>query len=205
MHAAHTAPESPAASGRIGPNSLIQTVGALRDLRGSAETQAVLSAIGREDLLVTQPGTMIDEAEFIALVRAVRGQLEPAAAAAVMVEAGARTANYILGNRIPAPARTVLRLLPAPLALRALLPAIAQHAWTFAGTAQFSYNIGRTTTLRLKGCAECRGEHRDGPICHYYRGAFEGLLRALVSKRAQVRQTACAAAGSEFCEFVVRW
>lgn len=204
MRHSPTATSSPSLdAARIGPNSVIQTVTALRERYGQAQADAILRSAGHSDLLTALPTTMIDEREFLDLIRALRAQLGLDEAGAVLARAGERTADYLLANRIPAPARVLLRLLPARPALRLLLVAISGHAWTFAGSGRFSYTLGRAPVLALVDCVECRDTHADAPICRYYAATFTGLLRALVHPRVRVVETACGACGRDRCEFAI--
>jgi len=63
-------------------------------------------------------------------------------------------------------------------------------------------------TLRIKNspesaCEECR--HKV-PSCHIMRGFLAGMSSALYENMyAECTETACASAGSEVCEFHVRW
>ncbi len=41
------------------------------------------------------------------------------------------------------------------------------------------------------------------PVCAFYAGTFEQLLRALVWPQATVREVECEATGGRFCRFVV--
>jgi hypothetical protein len=77
--------------------------------------------------------------------------LLPATANQVLEESGARTAAYVIRNRIPAPIRTLLRILPPRPAARLLLATIARHSWTFASAAACSYQLRPTPTVRLAG------------------------------------------------------
>ncbi|NJN19394.1 MAG: bacteriochlorophyll 4-vinyl reductase [Oscillochloris sp.] len=193
------------APARIGPNSLIQTVAALAEARGWPETEAFLARHGRIDLLQTPPSTMVDEAEFIAMIGWLRSWLGVEATRAILAESGRRTAEYVRANRIPAPVRTLLAILPRNLALRLLLRAIAGHSWTFAGSAHFSYRFGKPTTLSLAGCPECCTQHAAKPICSYYTAAFTTLLTTLVDHRIQVVEIACTAQGASSCTFELRF
>jgi bacteriochlorophyll 4-vinyl reductase len=103
-------PESHAAW--IGPNAIIQTVGALEEAHGPAEARRLLGRIGRADLAVALPTQMVDEQEFIDLIGALRAELGLVAAGSVLARSGERTAAYLLPKRIPAPARLILPLLP---------------------------------------------------------------------------------------------
>jgi divinyl protochlorophyllide a 8-vinyl-reductase len=200
MHATHAG----TGAARIGPNALIQTVAALREIRGAAAADSFLRGIGRPDLIAAPPATMVEEGEFVALIGALRAAHGAEATAAILARSGELTAAYLLANRIPAPARAVLPLLPRTLALRALLSAIGAHAWTFAGSGRFSFTVrGGRATLRLADCPECRGAAWAAPLCRYYERCFQSLLRPLVDRRLVVREVACAAAGADGCIFEV--
>lgn len=190
---------------RIGPNALIQTVGALEEERGPQETRRFLRRIGRGDLAEQLPTKMVDELAFISLIGAIRADMGLEAAGRVLARSGERTAAYLLANRIPAPARAVLPLLPRRLGLSLLLRAIAGHAWTFAGGGRFSYSVDRAgATLRLGSCPECRGMAAAEPLCRYYESCFQALLRPLIDRRLVVREVACIGQGGGACVFEVR-
>lgn len=196
----HAATRSPT---RIGPNAIIQTLTALGEEIPAAEVRRFVLFAGRPDLADQLPSAMIDEQEFIALIAALRGWYGLAGADRVLERAGELTANYLLANRIPGPVQLLLRLLPDRLAIKLLLAAISRHAWTFAGSAQFSYTTGATTVVRLRDCVEARNIASEAPLCHFYHGAFQRLFRALISPRATVYETECAACGADSCQFEV--
>lgn len=201
MQAAHPA----VSAARIGPNAIIQTVGALAETHSPAELRLILQRIGREDLAEALPSQMIDEREFIDLIGGLRADMGLAAAGRVLARSGERTAAYLLANRIPAPARVVLPLLPRRLGLSLLLKAISGHAWTFAGNGRFSYTVdAKGAILSLADSPECRGVAATEPICYYYTSCFQALLRPLISRRITVREVACRAHGAEACLFEVR-
>lgn len=190
---------------RIGPNSIIQTVGAIEEERGPQATQAYLRRIGQGEFAEQLPTTMVDETTFISLIGAIRADMGVEAAGRILARSGERTADYLLANRIPAPARVVLPWLPRRLGLSILLKAISGHAWTFAGTGRFSYHVdSRGATLSLGDSPECRGMTADRPICRYYASCFQALLRPLIDRRLVVCEVACAAHGGEACVFEVR-
>ena len=62
---------------------------------------------------------------------------EPIGSFRIAEDAGARTADYIITNRIPRPAVWLLRHLPAVVAAPLLMAAIRKHAWTFVGAGTF--------------------------------------------------------------------
>ncbi|MGJ4995189.1 bacteriochlorophyll 4-vinyl reductase [Bradyrhizobium sp. HKCCYLS3077] len=193
------------ATGRIGPNAIIQTAEALRLLRGETDARRVFASGGLEPYLAAPPADMVDEAEVIRLHRAVRAALDADAARAVSLKAGQLTALYLLAHRIPKPAQRVLRVLPARLASHALSRAIAAHAWTFAGTGLFTARPGRPTIYEISHCPLCRVQGADHPICDFYAATFETLFATLVHRNARAREISCEAMGASACRFVIDW
>jgi len=191
--------------GRIGPNAITRVAEALLDQMGVAVRAELFGRAGLDAYLREPPRQMVDEEEVIGLQDVLRARLSPEQARRVNRDAGARTGAYLLAHRIPRPVQGLLRVLPAPLAARVLVAAIRRHAWTFAGTADFSARAARPAGFTLAGCPMCRGARSDGPCCDFYAACFERLFRALVHPRATVRETECAAAGDAACRFDVRW
>lgn len=144
---------------------------------------------------------MIPEGEAARLHARLRRE-EPDRAAALAAEAGRRTADYILANRIPRAAQAILRLSPPPLAARLLARAIERHAWTFAGSGAFRavdpwrFEITRNPLIR--------GETSETPLCLWHAAVFARLHVALVHRNARCEETCCAAAGGGVCRFEVR-
>lgn len=198
-----SAPESGPA--RIGPNAIIRVAEALRAQVGETVTDLLFRTAGLEDYLEVMPGEMVDEREVIALHQCLRPSLGAERARAVSREAGVRTCNYLLSNRIPRPAQFVLRLLPPALASRVLLRSIGGHAWTFAGSSRFRADAGYPVRLSFTGCPLCRGTTANEPVCDYYAATFEHMFRSLVSRRATVVETQCQAMGAAACVFEIRW
>jgi len=214
---------SPEVEGRIGPNAVTRVAEALDALCGPPATDAVFGAAGLLRYRQAPPSTMVDEAVVTALHAALRTTLVPEDAAAVARRAGALTGDYLLANRIPAPVRALLRILPAPWAAWLLVRAMASHAWTFAGSGTFGAVAlsGRTgpavvsprhdgpgrprLQLVVGSCPLCRGSSAPAPICDYYASTFERLFAALVSSAARVHETTCQATGASACRFEVRW
>ena len=190
---------------RIGPNAITQVAAALQERYGPERAASVLLEAGLGGYLVSPPAGMVPEFEVVALHRVLRAGLETEQREAVCRDAGERTADYLLANRIPRPVQALLRLLPAPLASRALLAAISRHAWTFAGSGHFVATAGNPVRLSIEGCALCRGAVFDSPGCSYYAATFERLYRVLVSPRARAREVACQGCGAPACRFEVEW
>jgi divinyl protochlorophyllide a 8-vinyl-reductase len=140
---------------------------------------------------------MVDERIPRRLFAALTTMWPRAEASAVLHDAGRRTADYLLANRIPGPAQRVLRLLPAPLASRALLAAIGKNAWTFAGSGAC------TTSHPGKAVIEIKDNPLAVPDCPWHAGVFEGLFSALVHARPVVAHPRCCAAGDTVCRFEI--
>lgn len=190
---------------RIGPNAIIRVAEALRTQHGEAVTAELFRRAGLEKYLPAMPGQMVDEGEVITLHQLLRPALGAESARAVAREAGLRTGDYLLANRIPRPAQFILRLLPPALASRVLLRAIGGHAWTFAGSGRFSAESAGKARLSIAGCPLCRGTTAEHPVCDYYAATFERLYRTLVSRRATVVETECQAVGAPACVFDITW
>lgn len=190
---------------RIGPNAIIRVAEALDAQLGEADRADIFRAAGLGAYLQAMPDSMVDEREVIALHQRLRPTLGAARAREVAREAGLRTGDYLLANRIPRAAQILLRVLPPFLASRVLLKAISRNAWTFAGSGVFSAQPGHPVRISIEGCPLCRDVTADEPICDYYAATFERLFRVLVSRHATVTETACQAMGAPACLFEVRW
>jgi len=186
---------------RIGPNAVIQIAAATDRLDRDA-TRRLFRAAGLQRYLDQPPAAMIPAAEAAALHRALSRVFDTAAARAIARDAGRRTADYLLANRIPKLAQRVLHLLPATLASRILLRAIARNAWTFTGGGSFAWTPGHPAVIELRGTPIARA---SGFGCDYYAATFERLFRVLVHRDAVVAETACEGAGDPSCRFELRW
>jgi divinyl protochlorophyllide a 8-vinyl-reductase len=202
-HAGHWPAD--AAVARIGPNAITQVAGALDRTLGATTTRRLFGLAGLDDYLVRLPETMVPETEVMRLHRVMRERLDSQTLADIARRAGLGTGDYLLAHRIPVPAQILLRLLPRPLAARALLAAITRHAWTFAGSGHFTCVPGNPTVLTIADCPICRGTRAATPACDYYAATFERLFHRLVSRRAVVIETECAAMGASHCRFEIRY
>jgi divinyl protochlorophyllide a 8-vinyl-reductase len=190
----------PNASGRIGPNALTQLLPLLEAAGGAELKERLLARAGVVEL--PDMTGLIDEAPVARLHQALRAEL-PDGASALAFEAGVRTADYILAHRIPRAVQVVLRPAPAWVAGPVLSRAIAKNAWTFAGSGRFEVKRAWPAVFLIHDNPVVRGERADRPLCHWHRGVFERLFRALVTDRARVRETACCASGAAACRFEV--
>lgn len=192
---------APPAVSRIGPNAILQVVAALVAHGGESEAATLLhDATGRalDDL----PHEMVDERKVQLLMRELVTRLGRDESQLVLHDAGVRTADYLLANRIPRPVQRLIRALPRRLGLRVLLLAIGRHAWTFAGSGLFEVNWATPwPELVFEDCTICRLIREDGEVCAYYAGTFERLLRVLIAPSTTVREVACTAMGAPSCRF----
>lgn len=194
-----------AAVARIGPNAIIRVAEALRFLESEETTERLFARAGLSHYLTTPPDQMVPETDVMALQAALRAELPAKQAAAVSWDAGLRTGDYLLAHRIPKPAQRLLKWLPARPACRFLLSAVARNAWTFVGSGDYGFTMGRPVRVSISRCPICRDASASIPLCDFYAGTFERLCRVLVSPRARVRETQCQALGASACEFEIDW
>jgi divinyl protochlorophyllide a 8-vinyl-reductase len=184
---------------RIGPNALLQLVPVLDRALGVAERVALFA---RADVPVPpKDAGMWPEAEVARLHRTV-AQARPDLAPGLLRAAGLATADYILANRIPRPAKALIRALPGPLGARLLTAAIGKHAWTFTGSGGFSVEGQRPLTVAITANPLACGA-KDAPSCHWHAAVFERLYATLVWPSARVTETACCACGNAACRFEI--
>ena len=203
MHAPAAA--GPSIAGRIGPNAITRVAEALPALVGLPMTRQLFEAADLVGYLSAPPQQMVDETEVTRLHAVLRARLGVQLAGQVGREAGRRTADYLLANRIPKPVQGLLKVLPAPLAARVLLMAIRRHAWTFAGSGVFSAQAGTPVVLTIRDNPLCKGLVSTEPACDFYAATFERLFQVLVHPATRALETACEARGDPFCRFELRW
>jgi divinyl protochlorophyllide a 8-vinyl-reductase len=160
----------------IGPNAVLQAVAVMEERLGHAETAAILA-----DAQITRlpSGThMIPEVEALRLHRWLALH-DPLGAFVIAEESGARTADYIMANRIPRAATMLLRHLPASLAAPLLMAAIRKHAWTFIGAGDFAAD----GAWRFAIDRSAAGDTIPPPdsLFAWYAAVFTRLYRALVA------------------------
>lgn len=192
-----------AAHHRIGPNAVTRLASAIRSQCGADTLRGVFADAGLCAYLGTPPTDMVDEGEVCRLHRALRGRVDYQSYRSIARFAGSLTGDYLIANRIPALAVSILPRLPAVLAARILTRAINRNAWTFVGS-------GRFFSLRQHGQPVLVIEHsplaRDcslpGPACDYYAGTFERLYQRLLGNSGlTLQETSCIAQGADCCRF----
>ncbi len=190
---------------RIGPNAITQVVAVLQDRVGLASTQTCFQTAGLAAYLEEAPQTMVSEHHVAALQATLRDVYGPEMARTISRDAGFRTGDYLLANRIPKAAQLVLRLLPAQWSARILAKAITRHAWTFAGTGQFSFRPGFPFVFQIQNNPLCRMIRSDESVCDFYSATFERIFSVLVHPKSKVIETACESAGARACVFEIVW
>jgi divinyl protochlorophyllide a 8-vinyl-reductase len=169
---------------------------ALETEGGPALALRIFEEAGLAARLARPPSSMIPQEEAARLHGVVARRLPRETAARIAADAGRRTAAYIMANRIPLPARLVLRALPARIAAPLLLDAIARHAWTFAGSA-------RVSTGRAPLALVLAANPLATPGCPWHQAVLEHLFETLAGRRLSVRHTACCATGAPACRFEI--
>lgn len=187
-----------AMTARIGPNAVIQLDEALRARGEGGLAALIFAAAGQSEWRGHPPEAMVDE-RAVARLHAALWRLAPAAAALAR-DAGTRTADYIMANRIPRAARGLLTLLPAALAEPLLVRAIARHAWTFAGSGAFAAAPGRPARFTIAANPLARAE--PDARCAWHEAVFTRLWQRLVTPHARVVERCCGH-GTGACRFEV--
>lgn len=173
---------TPSTPSKIGPNSIIQTVGALESAFGKPQATELLRKIGQGHWVGNLPSEMVEESKFHALVIALEQEIGEKATAAILKESGERTAKYLLRVRIPGPFQKVVKLLPPGLAFKLFLFAISKNAWTFAGSGQFAYGSKPSPYITVKVT------YPSLPVAgNFYLGTFTALLKELVNPLTTIK------------------
>lgn len=187
------------AGGLIGPNAILQLIPPVERALGPAGLAQLVAEAGLGAL--PDGRAMIPEGQAAALHRALR-RLHPDLAPQLAAEAGARTAAYLLANRIPRAVQVVLRLLPAARAGRILAGAIARNAWTFAGSGRF--RVVAPGLFEIEANPLIAGERSALPLCRWHAAVFETLHVALVAPDMRCIETRCGAQpGGGACRFAL--
>lgn len=185
-------------SARIGPNSIIQTIRALKEMYGVERAEDILRQAGRPELGDYIPTDMVAEREFDDLVLLLDNQLGSAAARQVLLRSGQLTAHYLLQHRIPRLFQSLLKIVPRRVGVALLFAAIGKHAWTFVGSGTFRY-----TLRNPPGFTVVSGIAAAEAVSGFYAGTFEQLIRSLIDAQARVNLTECHADTGTQCVYVI--
>lgn len=197
-------PSSSEAVPRIGPNAVLQLLETFHAHAEATLAEQVFRSTGHGEWLDAPPDAMIPQ-DSVARIHTALWRLAPLDIARDRArEAGLRTGDYLLANRIPRFAKFVLGCLPAPVAARVLVKAIAAHAWTFTGSGRFQADFDGGLRLSIAGNPLAE-QHTEEPECVWHAAVFERLFRVLVHPASRVREVACTALGAPACVFEVDW
>ncbi len=191
-----------AAPARIGPNAILQLVPVLEEAAGPDTTAHILAMAGIFALPDPAAGLM-EEGPAARLHQALRAEM-PEVAPMLAREAGWRTGDYILAHRIPRPAQTLLKFLPARVSVPILARAVERHAWTFCGSGRFTLASPWPVRVEIADNPVVRGERSEVPLCHWHAAVFERLFSALCGRDWICVETTCCAQGARACRFEIR-
>ena len=190
---------------RIGPNAIIQIVAAARDQLSDTQANVLLREAGLDHYIAELPSTMIPEPEVAALHSALARTQTEEVALRIAVDAGVRTADYLLANRIPVAAGFVLRYLPGRLSTRFLMLAISKHAWTFAGSGTFHSDGSKPVSISISG-SPLFADKQAAPLADaYFRATFQRLFQVLVHRNCRCRDDRKTPVEPDGTYFVLDW
>ena len=188
--------DHPGYGGRIGPNAVIQLGHAVSALLQPAAAADLYDTAGLGPLLDAPPEEMIDQDVPAALFQTL-WQLFPDQAPLLAADAGRRTADYVIANRIPRIARRVFLVAPRQVGTWLLLKAISRNAWTFVGSGKCETHFGRPSLISIT----------DNPLmmpeCIWNTAVFERLFDRLVAQGTRVLHTANDGNHPRICEFKI--
>lgn len=142
----------------------------------------------------------VPEANAARLHQAVK-RLFPAAAVALLRQAGCTTADALLLTQQSQRAQSMLTSAPWPIAAWLLGRWAQRHDWAFAGTGRFV--VVNALEFDLIDNPLIRGEVVSAPACHWHVAFFAQLFRRLVDNELECREVACAAMAAPACRFVI--
>lgn len=171
---------SAATVAKMGPNGIIQSFNAIKARFGESAAQQALIEADLKKYLAELPHEMVDEREFHRLVKHICERFDEATRNEILLDAGKRTAHYLLQVRIPKVFQALLRRLPTRWAAKLLLWSIAKHAWTFAGSGEFSYQVhsGIEATILVRESA-----HYE--VALFFGGALQTLFQTLFKDKIE--------------------
>ncbi|MEO1090561.1 MAG: bacteriochlorophyll 4-vinyl reductase [Pseudomonadota bacterium] len=195
----------PSGQSRIGPNAVTRMFEALRSSTDDVVLRRVAERAGLGAYVAERPEAMVEEREVEALHRAVWAECGATVAVAIADDAGRRTGDYLLANRIPRPAQSVLRVLPPAASSACLLAAIGRHAWTFAGSGAFVVQRRAPARLAIEGGPIMRLGDAAPSLVAYYAGTFARLYQVLVSPRSEADGRLMERGGRRGCTIAIDW
>ncbi|WP_208351825.1 bacteriochlorophyll 4-vinyl reductase [Pseudaestuariivita rosea] len=180
--------------GVVGPNAVIQLGRAVEHHLGFDAAHDLFAGTGFAHLLLNPPQQMIDQAIPAALFHALWQVHPPDVAAKIAETAGLWTADYIIANRIPRFAKTLLRLAPRRLGAALLSKAIRKNAWTFAGSGR-CHVVGHVI--------EIADNLLTMPGSVWHKAVLQRLFNRLIDADIIITHNSCWRDGTPVCRFTV--
>jgi divinyl protochlorophyllide a 8-vinyl-reductase len=167
----------------IGPNAIIQVADAIRREFGPDQLLRIMHAARLGHFVAEPPQHMVSEGDVVRLHRAVAASLPVEAGRALMWQAGENTARYLLANRIPRLAQTVLQVLAGRSCSPAADECHQQARLDLRRQQHVQLQHGRTgADLARWFAAVCSSSVPDSGR-GLFQATFETLFRELVSPR----------------------
>lgn len=185
----------------IGPNSIIQTLAALRERFGEERMRELLSGCASTRWIDEPPDATIDETAFREMVDALNRRLGMDELHDTMLRSGRRTAEYVLAHRLPPAVGWLVKFLrkgPGPMLL---LQAIALNARTFGESGSYRFGTRPVLHVEVANPVLCSTPALAAAVCRYYRGAFERLFEVLIDPSTILVQERCQADGAPACVY----
>ena len=184
---------------KVGPNAVTQLIAAFEAAGEQGMMRRTFAEAGLWRLLEHPPTEMVPEYEPAFLHRAMLSVCPAELSRRIAIDAGRRTADYVMANRIPGFAKALLRALPAPFAAPILAKAIARHAWTFCGSGEVEVAKAGPRKLTIT----IRNNALATPGCPWHTAVFERMFKRLAGPRATVVHEGCEGCGGEACRFAI--
>jgi hypothetical protein len=152
-----------------------------------------------------EQGRQIGVASFSAALSFLRREEPSTVYEQVARRTGVLAAEWTFGA-LPWTTRQWIRVLPAPLRLRAALRLARTIARTAYPGTKLSVRVARTAGhVEVRGSVFCQvRESVDAPLCGFYAGLIERLL-AFYGIAASVAIERCRASGGQVCALTLAW
>lgn len=171
---------------KVGPNTIIQTVEALKEFYGENRAREMLQEGQHSHLIHTMPAEMVEEQEFLTLVQMLQDHVGSEETRKLLKRSGQLTARYLLKHRIPGPFQRLVKVLPREWGLTLLLMAISGNAWTFVGSGTFSFMGGKEARIIIANRSPEQAVQPE--VCSFYAGTFEALFQTLIHAQCLVQE-----------------
>jgi predicted hydrocarbon binding protein len=201
-------------SGLYYPNRLaLVTLQALEEVIGTTGMQAVFHMAGLQDLTLNPPGDNMsrhfDFADFSTLFSTLNGLFGERGAKTLAARAGRMSAQtgVKLFNESPLPEHEIGTTVPIdePVLNRLVRFSNYLNGVSDQITSVYRCKDGNGFEFMVRVCPVCWGLTAGLPVCSYYEGLLEGVVRLFSNEPAYTaEETLCKASGNEFCLFLLK-